>query len=88
MKSPCDISFLNLFSSIHLWKVGCNILYPAVNPVANLCIHMIPFVLRSLRSLKLCDNHLDWNFSRMVFSTLLDASSSISNLDLSENNVE
>ncbi|XWS47080.1 hypothetical protein CRYUN_Cryun14cG0122600 [Craigia yunnanensis] len=42
---------------------------------------------RSLRSLKLCDNHLDWNFSRRVFSTLLDASSSISTLDLSENNI-
>ncbi|XVE78035.1 hypothetical protein DITRI_Ditri13aG0111800 [Diplodiscus trichospermus] len=42
---------------------------------------------RSLRSLKLCDNELDWNFSRTVFSTLLDASSSISSLDLSENNI-
>ncbi|XVF81113.1 hypothetical protein PTKIN_Ptkin15bG0130300 [Pterospermum kingtungense] len=42
---------------------------------------------RSLCSLKLCDSHLDWNFSRRVFSTLLDASSSISSLDLSENNI-
>ncbi|OMO97835.1 Leucine-rich repeat, ribonuclease inhibitor subtype [Corchorus capsularis] len=42
---------------------------------------------RSLRSLKLCNNHLDWNFARRVLSTLLDASSSISILDLSENNI-
>ncbi|XVF21454.1 hypothetical protein REPUB_Repub12eG0091700 [Reevesia pubescens] len=42
---------------------------------------------RSLHSLKLCDNHLDWNFARRVFSTLLDASSSLSILDLSENNI-
>ncbi|WRX09807.1 Leucine-rich repeat - like 10, partial [Theobroma cacao] len=42
---------------------------------------------RSLCSLKLCDNHLDWNFARRVFSTLLDASSSLSILDLSENNI-
>ncbi|XP_022758586.1 protein NLRC3 isoform X2 [Durio zibethinus] len=42
---------------------------------------------RSLRSLKLCDNHLDWNFAQRVFSTLLDASSGLSSLDLSENNI-
>ncbi|OMP06386.1 Leucine-rich repeat, ribonuclease inhibitor subtype [Corchorus olitorius] len=42
---------------------------------------------RSLRSLKLCNSHLDWNFARRVLSTLLDASSSISILDLSENNI-
>ncbi|XP_011014860.1 PREDICTED: uncharacterized protein LOC105118587 isoform X2 [Populus euphratica] len=42
---------------------------------------------RSLCSLKLHDNHLDRNFAWMLFSVLLDASSSLSILDLSDNNI-
>ncbi|GMJ09033.1 hypothetical protein like AT2G20210 [Hibiscus trionum] len=42
---------------------------------------------RSLRSLKLRDNHLDWNFARRIFSTVLVASSSLTSLDLSGNNI-
>ncbi|KAK9944911.1 hypothetical protein M0R45_010453 [Rubus argutus] len=42
---------------------------------------------RSLYSLKLSDNHLGQNFAKVVFSTLLNASSSLSILDLSENNI-
>uniref|UniRef100_A0A6N2KDC7 Uncharacterized protein n=2 Tax=Salix viminalis TaxID=40686 RepID=A0A6N2KDC7_SALVM len=42
---------------------------------------------RSLCSLKLHDNHLDRNFAWMLFSILLDVSSSISILDLSDNNI-
>ncbi|XP_052479922.1 uncharacterized protein LOC105803256 isoform X5 [Gossypium raimondii] len=41
---------------------------------------------RSLRSLKLCDNNLDRNFAKSVFSTLLDSSCSLTSFDLSENN--
>ncbi|KAK8688581.1 hypothetical protein V6N13_087341 [Hibiscus sabdariffa] len=41
---------------------------------------------RSLRSLKLRDNHLDWNFARRIFNTVLAASSSLTSLDLSGNN--
>lgn len=42
---------------------------------------------RSLCSLKFCDNQLGRNFAKMVFNTILDVSSSISTLDLSENNI-
>ncbi|KAL2556891.1 RNI-like superfamily protein [Forsythia ovata] len=42
---------------------------------------------RSLRSLSLCDNQLQTFFAKNVFNTLLDTSASISNLDLSENNI-
>lgn len=42
---------------------------------------------RSLCSLKLCDNQLGPKFANRVFNTLLNASSSISVLDLSENNI-
>ncbi|XP_031405427.1 uncharacterized protein LOC116214214 isoform X2 [Punica granatum] len=42
---------------------------------------------RSLCSLRFCDNRLDWNFARQVFSTLLNGSSDLSILDLSENNI-
>ncbi|KAL4351978.1 hypothetical protein GQ457_06G028490 [Hibiscus cannabinus] len=42
---------------------------------------------RSLGSLKLRDNHLDWNFARRIFSTVLDASSNLTSLDLSGNNI-
>ncbi|CAH2051172.1 unnamed protein product [Thlaspi arvense] len=43
--------------------------------------------VRSLRSLHICDSHLDRHIARIVFSTLLDSSSDLSYLDLSENNV-
>ncbi|KAL1550087.1 hypothetical protein AAHA92_18100 [Salvia divinorum] len=42
---------------------------------------------RSLQSLTLCDCHLGRNFARGIFNSLLDASSSLSKLDLSENSV-
>ncbi|KAK4376209.1 hypothetical protein RND71_006886 [Anisodus tanguticus] len=42
---------------------------------------------RSLSSLCLSDNHLPRHFARIVFDTLIDASSSITVLDLSENNI-
>lgn len=42
---------------------------------------------RSLSSLKFCNDHLDWKFARIIWSTLLDVSSSLSILDLSENNI-
>ncbi|CAN4098097.1 unnamed protein product [Withania somnifera] len=42
---------------------------------------------RSLSSLCLSDNHLPRHFARIVFDTLVDASSSITILDLSENNI-
>lgn len=45
------------------------------------------FSFRSLHSLHFCDSHLDRHIARMVFSTLLDSSSDLSSLDLSENNV-
>ncbi|KAL0803091.1 hypothetical protein Bca101_058267 [Brassica carinata] len=43
--------------------------------------------VRSLHSLHFCDSHLDRHIARMIFSTLLDSSSGLSSLDLSENNV-
>ncbi|CAK7349471.1 unnamed protein product [Dovyalis caffra] len=43
--------------------------------------------IRSLCSLKLHDNHLDRNFAWKLFSILLDASSNLSILDLSDNNI-
>lgn len=52
-----------------------------------LLLKFILFCSRSLYSLKLSDNHLDQNFAKVVFSTLLNASFSLSILDLSENNV-
>lgn len=42
---------------------------------------------RCLSSLCLSENHLPWHFAWMVFETLVDASSSIAVLDLSENNI-
>ncbi|PIN17722.1 hypothetical protein CDL12_09603 [Handroanthus impetiginosus] len=42
---------------------------------------------RSLHSLTLCDDQLGRNFGRAIFNTLLDASASISMLDLSENDI-
>ncbi|KAF5732608.1 hypothetical protein HS088_TW17G00138 [Tripterygium wilfordii] len=42
---------------------------------------------RPLHSLKFSDNHLDQNCARMVLSALLDASSCLSILDLSENHI-
>ncbi|KAE7997929.1 hypothetical protein FH972_002517 [Carpinus fangiana] len=42
---------------------------------------------RSLCSLKFSDNQLGRNFANMVFCTLLDVSSSISVLEISENNI-
>ncbi|KAF3436035.1 hypothetical protein FNV43_RR23127 [Rhamnella rubrinervis] len=42
---------------------------------------------RSLNSLKFACNNLGRNFAKMVFNTLLDASSCLSELDLSENNI-
>lgn len=42
---------------------------------------------RSLYSLKLSDNHLGRNFAKMVLGTLINASSSLSILDLSDNNI-
>lgn len=42
---------------------------------------------RSLHSLTLCDDHLGRNFAKGVFNALLDASASLSMLDLSENNI-
>ncbi|XP_010540943.1 PREDICTED: protein NLRC3 isoform X2 [Tarenaya hassleriana] len=42
---------------------------------------------RSLLSLKFCDSLLDGHFARTVFSVLLDSSSNLSSLDLSENNI-
>ncbi|KAL5711716.1 hypothetical protein ACHQM5_013970 [Ranunculus cassubicifolius] len=42
---------------------------------------------RSLQSLKFCDNKLGPSFARTVFDTLLDSSSDLSVLDLSENNI-
>ncbi|KFK40400.1 hypothetical protein AALP_AA3G368500 [Arabis alpina] len=42
---------------------------------------------RSLHSLHFCDSQLDRHIARMVFSTLLDSSSNLSSLDLSENNI-
>ncbi|KAF7804571.1 protein NLRC3 [Senna tora] len=42
---------------------------------------------RSLSSLKFSDNNLGWNFAKALFSTLLNLPSSITVLDLSENNI-
>ncbi|XP_047958544.1 uncharacterized protein LOC125204047 isoform X3 [Salvia hispanica] len=42
---------------------------------------------RSLQSLTLCDGHLGRNFARGIFNSLLDSSSSLSKLDLSENSI-
>ncbi|KAG5377612.1 hypothetical protein IGI04_025454 [Brassica rapa subsp. trilocularis] len=43
--------------------------------------------VRSLQSVHFCDSHLDRHIARMIFSTLLDSSSGLSTLDISENNV-
>ncbi|XP_056845944.1 uncharacterized protein LOC108806476 isoform X3 [Raphanus sativus] len=43
--------------------------------------------VRSLQSLHFCDSQLDRHIARMIFSTLLDSSSGLSSLDLSENNL-
>ncbi|XP_010495908.1 PREDICTED: NACHT, LRR and PYD domains-containing protein 5-like isoform X1 [Camelina sativa] len=43
--------------------------------------------VRTLHSLHFCDGNLDRHIARMVFSTLLDSSSNLSSLDLSENNI-
>uniref|UniRef100_A0A1J3CGG9 F-box/LRR-repeat protein n=1 Tax=Noccaea caerulescens TaxID=107243 RepID=A0A1J3CGG9_NOCCA len=43
--------------------------------------------VRSLHSLHFCDSHLDRRIARMVFFTLLDSSSNLSSLDLSDNNI-
>ncbi|KZV23665.1 hypothetical protein F511_06995 [Dorcoceras hygrometricum] len=52
-------------------------------------VGLIPFLTsgRSLCSLTLCDVYLGRNFAKVVLSTLLDSSASISILDLSENNI-
>ncbi|GAB4841291.1 hypothetical protein Ancab_022023 [Ancistrocladus abbreviatus] len=42
---------------------------------------------RSLSSLSLCDNHLQRSFAKLALKTLLDASSNLSSLDLSENDI-
>ncbi|PSR86389.1 hypothetical protein CEY00_Acc32012 [Actinidia chinensis var. chinensis] len=42
---------------------------------------------RSLDSLRFCDNHVGLKFAKIVFSTLFDAASGVSVLDLSENNI-
>ncbi|KAK9087637.1 hypothetical protein Syun_030031 [Stephania yunnanensis] len=42
---------------------------------------------RSLHSLIFCDNHLGPRFAKMIFDTLLDATSGLFILDLSENNI-
>ncbi|WCJ38162.1 RNI-like superfamily protein [Euphorbia peplus] len=41
----------------------------------------------SLCSLRLCDNHVDRNFARSLFTVLINASSRISIIDLSDNNI-
>ncbi|ONH93047.1 hypothetical protein PRUPE_8G209500 [Prunus persica] len=58
------------------------------NPV-SLPLGLVSFLSsgRSLYSLKLSDNHLGRNFAKLVFGTLLNASSSLSILDLSDNNI-
>ncbi|KAG8641888.1 hypothetical protein MANES_12G040800v8 [Manihot esculenta] len=42
---------------------------------------------RSLCSLRFCDNNLDRYFAQMLFTILINASSSISTLDLSDNSI-
>ncbi|GMH30919.1 hypothetical protein Nepgr_032762 [Nepenthes gracilis] len=42
---------------------------------------------RSLSSLSFCDCHIGRSYAKLVFKTLLDASSNLSSLDLSENNI-
>ncbi|KAK1561083.1 hypothetical protein Q3G72_034267 [Acer saccharum] len=56
---------------------------------SSLCRDLVSFLSsgRSLRSLKFRDNQLDKNFGRMVFSALLDASSTLSILELSGNDM-
>lgn len=48
---------------------------------------MYLYIFRYLDSLRLCDDRLHQNFAKMVLETLLDSASSITLLDLSENNV-
>lgn len=59
------------------------------NNVSSLPAGLVSFISsgRSLSSLCLSDNHLHRHFARIVFDTLLEASSSITILDLSENNI-
>ncbi|XP_050363520.1 uncharacterized protein LOC126782339 [Argentina anserina] len=58
------------------------------NP-SSVHIELVSFLSsgRSLYCLKLSDNHHGQKFAEVVFSTLLNASSSLSVLDLSENNI-
>ncbi|KAL2945485.1 putative pectinesterase 49 [Bienertia sinuspersici] len=44
-------------------------------------------LLRSLESLSLCEDHIGKNFAKLTFMALLDASSGLSTLELSDNNV-
>lgn len=53
----------------------------------NLVATIIFIIFRYLYSFKLCENDLGKNFGKLIFRTLLDASSCLSVLDLSENNV-
>ncbi|KAL2945477.1 Protein phosphatase 1 regulatory subunit 37-like protein [Bienertia sinuspersici] len=42
---------------------------------------------RSLESLSLCEDHIGKNFAKLTFMALLDASSGLSTLELSDNNI-
>ncbi|XP_021651436.2 uncharacterized protein LOC110643388 [Hevea brasiliensis] len=59
------------------------------NNAVSLSYSLVSFLSsgRSLCSLRFCDNHLDRNFAQMLFTMLIDASSRISILDLSDNNI-
>ncbi|KAH0916952.1 hypothetical protein HID58_024612 [Brassica napus] len=48
---------------------------------------LLIWLSKSLQSVHFCDSHLDRHIARMIFSTLLDSSSGLSTLDISENNV-
>ncbi|KAK4778603.1 hypothetical protein SAY86_006131 [Trapa natans] len=68
----------------HFFVHGSRFLDKNEVPLPN-GLSSFPSLGRSLCSLKFCNNRLDWNFGRLVFKSLIDASSELSILDLSEN---
>ncbi|XP_077227277.1 RNI-like superfamily protein isoform X2 [Tasmannia lanceolata] len=58
------------------------------NP-ASIPIGLLSFLSsgRSLCSLNFCDNRLDPGFAKMIFDTLIDSSSNLSNLEISDSNI-
>lgn len=83
-------SLCNKRKRIHkIENLSINISSFIENSPSSVVLELVSFLSsgRSLCSLKLRHCHLDRDFGRMVFSSLLEASSSLSSLDLSGNSI-